>query len=206
MAFSLDVPAAAGSPASGRSRRQARATITGNSLAELRQVVEEYSGNPELRQAFEDFRLMRERLRKPMTGRAVRNICRELETLAPGDDTHKIAILDQSITSAWQGVFPLRHATAKPAHAMAPCSGTDICTATGSAGGDLPALSGGTGTASRSVTPGVPFPPAFSGGQNSAPGAAVPPSSYATPVKSFYERANENAWLEFDRQRKAGIV
>ena len=77
-------------------------------LPELRQAVAEYTASEPLRKTLEDFRLMRERIRKPMTGQALRLLFRELEKLAGNDDALKIAILEQSILNSWQGVFALK--------------------------------------------------------------------------------------------------
>lgn len=81
---------------------------TGNSLPELRSAMFEYTPSEPLRKTLEDFRLMRERIRKPMTGQALRLLFRELDKLAMGNDGLKIAILEQSILNSWQGVFALK--------------------------------------------------------------------------------------------------
>ena len=81
---------------------------TGNSLPELRQAIAEYTAWEPLRKALEDYRLMRERIRKPMTGEALRLALRELNKLSGNDDGLKIAILEQSILNSWQGLFALK--------------------------------------------------------------------------------------------------
>lgn len=81
---------------------------TGNSLPELRQAMADYTTSEPLRKTLEDFRLMRERIRKPMTGQALCLLFRELEKLAGNDDALKIAVLEQSILNSWQGVFALK--------------------------------------------------------------------------------------------------
>lgn len=58
-------------------------------------------------QAFDDFREMRKKLKKPMTDRAEKTIRKKIDQLASTDE-EKIAILEQSIVSCWLGVFPLR--------------------------------------------------------------------------------------------------
>ena len=95
------------SPSSPASKGKAREP-TGNSLPELRQAVADYTASEPLRKTLEDFRLMRERIRKPMTGQALRLLFRELENLGGNDDALKIAILEQSILNSWQGVFALK--------------------------------------------------------------------------------------------------
>ncbi len=81
---------------------------TGNALPELRSAMFEYTQSEPLRKTLEDFRLMRERIRKPMTGQALRLLFRELDKLAMGNDGMKVAILEQSILNSWQGVFALK--------------------------------------------------------------------------------------------------
>ncbi len=91
----------------------------GGSKAELRAVMEQYTANPDLRTALEDFRLMRERIRKPMTVKALSLILRQLDTLADDDKT-KIEILEQSIMSSWQKVYALDRARASPVAKVGP--------------------------------------------------------------------------------------
>ena len=81
---------------------------TGNSLSELRKAIADYTTSELLCKTLEDFRLMRERIRKPMTGQALRLLLRELDKLTGNDDALKIAILEQSIMNSWQGVFALK--------------------------------------------------------------------------------------------------
>ncbi len=97
-----------------RAEETPRASRAGkNSVADLAAVAAEYTQNPELRATLEDFRTMRERLRKPLTAKAFSLTCGELDKLAGEDEAMKIAILNQSIQRGWQGVFPLRD-EAKP--------------------------------------------------------------------------------------------
>ena len=51
---------------------------------------------------------MRERLRKPLTGRALELALRELEKLAPNNPALQIAIVNQSVMNGWQGVVALK--------------------------------------------------------------------------------------------------
>ncbi len=97
----------------GKPPRDAPESAGKNSAADLRAVVREYTQHDELVQALEDFRAMRERMRKPLTYRAMQLTCCELDKLAEGNDALKIAILNQSIQRGWQGIFPL-HEEAKP--------------------------------------------------------------------------------------------
>ena len=56
---------------------------------------------------WKDFKDMRRKKNKPMTGRAEELIINELNKLT-NDEKTQIAILNQSIMNSWQGVFPLK--------------------------------------------------------------------------------------------------
>lgn len=77
-------------------------------IHDLREAINAFTLNPELQSALDDFRKMRERIRKPLTDRALKLLFAELEKLAPGNDELKVKILEQSIFHSWQGVFELR--------------------------------------------------------------------------------------------------
>jgi len=70
-------------------------------------IYGDYSQNPELVQALEDFEKMRKAIKKPLTEKAKQMLLTELNRLSDDDET-KIAILNQSIFHNWQGVFPLK--------------------------------------------------------------------------------------------------
>ena len=70
------------------------------------EIIDSYTANEDLKEALWEFIKMRKFIKKPMTDRALKSIINKLDTLA-STDTDKIAILDQSITNSWQGVFPL---------------------------------------------------------------------------------------------------
>lgn len=71
-------------------------------------VIEAYTDDADLRRALEDFRVMRERNRRPMTGRALELLFSDLETLCGESVPMKTAVLEQSILNGWQGVYPLK--------------------------------------------------------------------------------------------------
>lgn len=98
------------SPRKGKSHSR---ESTGNSKPELVQAIAEYTEFEPLREALSGFLAMRERMRKPMTGEALRLLFRELDKLAVGSGDLKIAILEQSILHSWQGVFALKTASAR---------------------------------------------------------------------------------------------
>lgn len=91
-----------------RRRAQEQRRSAGSCIADLRAAMETYTVNAELRQALEGFRVMRERLRKPLTARAFQLTCAELDKLAGNDEALKVKILDQSVQRGWQGVFALK--------------------------------------------------------------------------------------------------
>lgn len=62
------------------------------------------NGDTKLLAALTAFDQMRTRIKKPMTDRAKELLLAKLQTFPPRDWT---AILDQSVMSCWQGIFPL---------------------------------------------------------------------------------------------------
>ncbi len=70
--------------------------------------IAEYTGNEELQDALKAFIQMRSFIKKPMTEYALKLMLKKLDELG-NDDTTKIAILNQSITNNWQGIFPLKN-------------------------------------------------------------------------------------------------
>lgn len=69
--------------------------------------IAEYTENEELQNALKAFVQMRSFIKKPMTEYALKLMLKKLEELG-NNDTTKIAILNQSITHNWQGIFPLK--------------------------------------------------------------------------------------------------
>jgi len=61
-----------------------------------------------LRQAVDEFKAMRNRMRKPMTPLAVDLMLKKLEQLAPGNERQQVEILHQSIENGWTGVYELK--------------------------------------------------------------------------------------------------
>lgn len=66
-----------------------------------------------LLESWNGFCEMRKKIKKPLTDRAAKMILNELERLAPGDDTTKALILDQSVKHCWQDVYKLKSAEAQ---------------------------------------------------------------------------------------------
>ena len=69
--------------------------------------IAEYTGNEELQNALKAFVQMRSFIKKPMTDYAFKLMLKKLDELG-NNDTTRIAIINQSITHNWQGIFPLK--------------------------------------------------------------------------------------------------
>lgn len=69
--------------------------------------IAEYTENEELQNALKAFVQMRSFIKKPMTEYALKLMLKKFDELGNNDMT-KIAILNQSITHNWQGIFPLK--------------------------------------------------------------------------------------------------
>lgn len=74
--------------------------------------IAEYTDNEELQDALKAFIQMRSFIKKPMTEYALKLMLKKLDELG-NNDTIKIAILNQSITHNWQGIFPLKDVNTK---------------------------------------------------------------------------------------------
>lgn len=74
--------------------------------------IAEYTGNEELQDALKAFLQMRSFIKKPITEYALKLMLKKLDEFGNTDDT-KIAILNQSITNNWQGIFPLKDGNIK---------------------------------------------------------------------------------------------
>lgn len=81
---------------------------TGNSIPELQAMIDAYTSSAKLREALNAYRVMRERIRKPLTGDGLRYTFRELDKLCGDDDAQKIAATEQSVQRSWQGIFPVK--------------------------------------------------------------------------------------------------
>lgn len=69
--------------------------------------IAEYTQNEDLQNALKAFLQMRSFIKKPMTEYAFKLMLKKLDEIGKTDDA-KIAILNQSITNNWQGIFPLK--------------------------------------------------------------------------------------------------
>jgi hypothetical protein len=85
--------------------------VIGNSNSNRDKIIGEYTTNSDLKQTILDFMEMRNKIKKPMTDKAITLLLKKLSELASTDET-KIAILEQSIANSWQGIFELKGGTA----------------------------------------------------------------------------------------------
>lgn len=74
--------------------------------------IAEYTQNEDLQNALKAFLQMRSFIKKPMTEYALKLMLKKLDEIGNTDDV-KIAILNQSITNNWQGIFPLKDGNTK---------------------------------------------------------------------------------------------
>lgn len=84
---------------------QSNATDKTKSKKENKNIYSDYTANNELINAIKSFIEMRNKLKKPMTDRAVEMMLNKLSKLANNDIT-KIEILNQSIMSSWTDIYP----------------------------------------------------------------------------------------------------
>ena len=67
-----------------------------------------YSADPKIEKAFADFVEMRNKIRKPMSDRAIELAIEKLTKLSGGDSDLAVQIINQSIMNSYQGLFPLK--------------------------------------------------------------------------------------------------
>lgn len=89
----------------GRTRQRAASP---DSLPALTEAIEAYTDDDGLRDALGAYVTMRQKIRKPLTGKGLRLSFRELDKLAGDDVAQKIAIVEQSVQRSWQGLFALK--------------------------------------------------------------------------------------------------
>jgi hypothetical protein len=70
-------------------------------------IFDSYSDNADLRQALRDYSQMRNKIKAPLTERAVTLLLNKLDALASTDDL-KIKLLEQAIMSNWKSVYLLK--------------------------------------------------------------------------------------------------
>lgn len=73
----------------------------------IEKLIALYTDNPELREALEEFMVIRKTLKAQNTVRGIKKLLADLDALASDDHT-KIQIVDQSISNGWKSVFELK--------------------------------------------------------------------------------------------------
>lgn len=81
--------------------------IKNNKNISIYSIFDNYSENPELRQALRDYSVMRNKIKAPLTERAVTLLLNKLDTLASTEDL-KIKLLENATLSNWKSVYPLK--------------------------------------------------------------------------------------------------
>jgi len=81
--------------------------IKNNKNISIYSIFDSYSENVDLRQALRDYSIMRNKIKAPLTERAVTLLLNKLDTLASTDDL-KIKLLENATLSNWKSVYPLK--------------------------------------------------------------------------------------------------
>lgn len=76
-------------------------------MSNIKQKTDYPFFDEEFNEVWEEYKLMRKKIRKPMTDYAERLALRTLERLAGQNKELAMEIINQSIESSWQGLFPL---------------------------------------------------------------------------------------------------
>ena len=71
------------------------------------EIIDDYTNNPELKDAINEFIKMRKSIKKPLTENALKRTLNKLDQLS-NDELVQIKILQQSVDYCWQGVFELQ--------------------------------------------------------------------------------------------------
>ncbi len=78
-----------------------------NSSNKVTKMFDDYSENTDLRQALRDYSIMRNKIKAPLTDRAVTLLLNKLDTLASTEDL-KIKLLENATLGNWKSVYPLK--------------------------------------------------------------------------------------------------
>ena len=78
-----------------------------NSSNKVTKMFDDYSENTDLRQALRDYSIMRNKIKAPLTDRAVTLLLNKLNELASTDES-KIKLLENATLGNWKSVYPLK--------------------------------------------------------------------------------------------------
>jgi hypothetical protein len=81
--------------------------IKNNKNISIYSIFDSYSDNTDLRQALRDYSIMRNKIKAPLTERAVTLLLNKLDALASTDEL-KIKMLENATLSNWKSVYPLK--------------------------------------------------------------------------------------------------
>ena len=81
--------------------------IKNNKNISIYSIFDSYSDNAYLRQALRDYSIMRNKIKAPLTERAVTLLLNKLDALASTDEL-KIKLLENATLSNWKSVYPLK--------------------------------------------------------------------------------------------------
>ena len=76
-------------------------------------IIEEYTDDSTLRETLGEFLKMRQRIKKPMTNRALELLLKKLDKLGGENTRLKVDILNQSILNSWQDIYELKRDSAR---------------------------------------------------------------------------------------------
>ena len=89
--------------------KRKKKSVKSNDIDDIISIFNEFSnGNEELKETLISFMEMRKEKRLPLTTRAVKTLVSKLKKIAKDED-EMIEILNNSILSSWQGIFPLNN-------------------------------------------------------------------------------------------------
>lgn len=71
------------------------------------EIIDNYTDNPEFKEAINEFIKMRKSIKKPLTENALKRTLKKLDQLS-NDELIQIKILQQSVDYCWQGIFELQ--------------------------------------------------------------------------------------------------
>ena len=81
--------------------------IKNNKNISIYSIFDSYSDNADLRQALRDYSIMRNKIKAPLTDRAVTLLLNKLNELASTDES-KIKLLENATLGNWKSVYPLK--------------------------------------------------------------------------------------------------
>ena len=76
---------------------------------EIKRAIPPCFDSIEFKECLNNFEIMRNKIRKPLTERAFELLINELKKLSNDDQLIAIKIMEQSILNSWQGIFELKN-------------------------------------------------------------------------------------------------